>query len=695
MNIDEFRADLEAEINNDALNFGNGTAAAFAERITKLMQEAEYLNGDFQEAFFSGVHSKKRSNFRIDGYIRDETDNSIVLFIVHYSDDGENMTKASAEKNFKMLESFVDAVLRTDLCNDIDESTSVAELAENLKTIRDEKIKFILLTNAKRSYTLKEIKNFFVCDKEVECQIWDIERIFAVYNSLQVRESVKIDFNEICGGLSCIKAANAGDDCESFLCVMPGKILADIYDLYGSRILEGNVRSFLSTKRAVNKKIRETILNRPEKFFAFNNGIAATAKNIELELSTSGLRINSVIDFQIINGGQTTALLSNARFKDKNNLEKIFVQMKLTRIGEMSSDKQEELIVEISRSSNSQNKVTDADFFSTHPFHVEMEKISRRIFAPPQSGFQYQTKWFYERARGQYVQEQMKMTPAQKRNFQRENPKSQVMTKTDFAKYRMSWQERPDIVSKGAQANFTKFAEEISSAWERDKAQFNEHYFKETAALAIMFHAAEKIVSAQSWYNSYRANIVTYSLAIFHHALNKKFPETELNLLEVWKAQSMPDDFEKIFERITFEVNNFITGERPITNVTQWCKQAQCWIDMKKSLRIEIPETFSRWMIGKSEVKEEVNAARKVQTTSFEVDAQTKILSFSGELWKKILNDASSRKLTLPDEKSALTTAMKIPIKIPSPLQCEKLLRLLERLKENGLTYEPDMPQEN
>lgn len=146
---------------------------------------------------------------------------------------------------------------------------------------------------------------------------------------------------------------------------MPGKILADIYDLYGSRLLEGNVRSFLSTKRAVNKKIRETILNPPEKFFAFNNGIAATAKNIELELSTSGLRIKSVVDFQIINGGQTTASLSNARFKDKNNLE----------------------------------------------------KISRRIFAPPQSGFQYQTKWFYERARGKYVREQMKMTPAQQKNF--------------------------------------------------------------------------------------------------------------------------------------------------------------------------------------------------------------------------------------------------------------------------------------
>lgn len=147
------------------------------------------------------------------------------------------------------------------------------------------------------------------------------------------------------------------------------------------------------------------------------------------------------------------------------NICRCFETMKLTRIGEMPTDEQDKLIGEISRSSNSQNKVSEADFFSTHPFHIEMEKISRRILAEPVGGVQYQTKWFYERARGQYVQKQIKMTAAQKRNFQRINPKSQVMSKTDFAKYRMSWQECPEIVSKGAQANFMKFAEEISVAW--------------------------------------------------------------------------------------------------------------------------------------------------------------------------------------------------------------------------------------
>ena len=284
------------------------------------------------------------------------------------------------------------------------------------------------------------------------------------------------------------------------------------------------------------------------------------------------------------------------------------------------------------------------------------------------------------------------MTRAQQQNFQRENPKSQVMTKTDFAKFRMSWEGHPDIVSKGAQANFVKFAEKIDAAWSKP-ARFNEHYFKETAALAIMFRAVEKLVSEQDWYRrtkSFRANIVTYSLAIFRHALKQKFPDMELNLLAVWKAQKFPDDFRKIFTQTTLAVNEFITGTRPIQNVTQWCKQSNCWERMKLSLRVELPEDFSRWMIGRKELREQQEDAVETQTTSLEVDVQAKILSFSGMTWRRIYDDASRRKLLALEERSALSTAMKIPNKIPSPLQCQKLLRLLDRLEENGLTYEAD-----
>ena len=77
MTVDEFRADLEAEIRNDALSFGHGTQATFAEKITSMMREA---------------------------------DNSSALFSIYYTDGSEMMTKTLAERHFKLLETFVDAV---------------------------------------------------------------------------------------------------------------------------------------------------------------------------------------------------------------------------------------------------------------------------------------------------------------------------------------------------------------------------------------------------------------------------------------------------------------------------------------------------------------------------------------------------------------------------------------------------------
>ena len=690
MDFEEFKQDLNINVKNSAFNFGVGKAASFADEVIQLMQDADYLNGDFHEAFFKGIHSKKRSNMRIDGYIQDEVNNNLILFVVHYTEDETNMTKTIAESNFKMLASFVDAAVNTKLYQEIEDSLPIFELVEILKEKAAEisKFIFILLTNAKRSATLVNFKNFFLIEKEVECQIWDIERIFEIYSSMQIREPIKIDFTEYGDGIPCLRA-DSSSSYESFLCVIPGKILADIYDRYGSRLLEGNVRSFLSTKRAVNKKIRASILNEPKMFFAFNNGIAATAKELTIKNNVSGSLITSALDFQIINGGQTTASLSIARFKDKADLDNIFVQMKLTKIGEMDNDHQEKLIEKISRSSNSQNKVSEADFFSTHPFHIEMEKISKRIFAPAVGGIQYQTKWFYERARGQYLQEQMRMTKAQKKIFQQQNPKNQVITKTDFAKYRMTWAENPDIVSKGAQTNFMKFAVVISESWEKDSLQFNERYFKETVALAILWQTIEKIVSSQSWYNSYRANIVTYSLALFHHLMKEKFPKMEFDLISLWNKQTIPEILKEFFSKLTLEVNNYITNpQRKITNVTQWCKQSLCWQGLKESTSIMIPDDFINFMKDKNLTKEAKKEARSDQRIISGIQAQENIVQLDGKIWQKIFIDASNLKLiATQDEAKALKTAMKIPMRIPTDFQCVTLLKLLDRLKENGHTY--------
>jgi hypothetical protein len=382
-------------------------------------------------------------------------------------------------------------------------------------------------------------------DIQVECQIWDVERLFKVCFSGIGRENIEIDFKAYTEkGIPCLEAsAAATDDYRSFLCIMPGKVLANIYDHYGSQLLEGNVRSFLSTKVAVNKKIRETILKAPSMFFAFNNGVSATAMDLVIENTPEGRFITYAKDFQVINGGQTTASLSSARHKDKTDLKDIFVQMKLTEIdADADSDKSGELVRNISRSSNSQNKVSDADIFSTHPFHIRMEQISRRLYAPAVGGSQYETRWFYERARGQYLQAQMRMSKSEKNKFTAQHPKNQLLTKTDFAKVRNTWRGLPHIVSRGAQTNFMNFAEWIDTEWSNSDVKFNEKYFEESVALGILFKHTENVVTHQPWYEQgYRANIVTYSIALFHKLVRSQFPGREVDLQIIWNRQSVPD----------------------------------------------------------------------------------------------------------------------------------------------------------
>ena len=253
----------------------------------------------------------------------------------------------------------------------------------------------------------------------------------------------------------------------SYLAVINGKLLADMYIKYGSRLLEGNVRSFLSVRGKINKGIRNTIRDHPELFFAYNNGIVVTATDIEVKNTSTGLKIKKFTNLQVINGGQTTASIANAVLQDnaEDKVNCINVPMKLTVV---NAQRANEMIPNIARYANSQNKVDESDFFSNSPFHVRIEELSRKVYAPPANGIPYETIWFYERAKGQYTQEQMKLTKSEKRNYIKLRPKKQVIKKIDLAKYLMSYNQLPHIVSKGNQYNMRVFADKIEKIWKKD-----------------------------------------------------------------------------------------------------------------------------------------------------------------------------------------------------------------------------------
>lgn len=689
MDAQEYAKDFLEGVRSEAAATGEGKCAVFVRNVAQQLVDAEVLP-DFEGSFYTGTGRGNRK-FRVDGYTLDEFDMAMNLIIADFDEDPDRiLAKTGISQCLTRLSYFAELALNGSLHDVIEPSTPCADLADIIHTYKDRirKFKYHIFTDASVSATIKTVETQPIGTIPTDCQVWSLERLFRICSSDLARQSIEIDFSQFTThGIPCLPVFDAStDDFHSYLCVIPGKILADIYDEYGSALLEGNVRSFLSTKVAVNKKIRETILSKPDRFFAFNNGISATALNVELADTPQGRFVTKVKDFQIINGGQTTASLSNARFRDKADLSSIFVQMKLTEIDETDADKSTELIRNISKSSNSQNKVSDADFFATSPFHIRMEQFSRRMFANASDGSQYETHWFYERARGQYLQAQMRLTPAKKKQFQMQNPKNQLITKTDLAKVMVTWRGRPDIVSRGAQTCFMWFANITDAAWEEDNEQFNEKYYQEAVALTIMHRYLEKAIPMQHWYESgYRANVITYSFASLHHLLSKQKAGLKLDLAMIWIRQTVPDVLCSVLLHIAEIVYSLITSEdRKVVNVTQWCKREECWKYVLAHMSYKLPDEIDSCLCSTDAQKSQERSARKVQRIDSGVKYQKRVLEHDALFWRRLAQFAASKRLLNESSASALKLAVRLPEKLPNSVQCAKLLELLEAAKSEG-----------
>lgn len=384
-------------------------------------------------------------------------------------------------------------------------------------------------------------------------------------------EPIAIDFEQLCGrSIPCLVVPATNDDYQSYLAVVPGDLLAEVYKRYGARLLEMNVRSFLQFTGQVNQGIRKTIINEPHMFLAFNNGIAATAEEVELvDLPSGGKAIKSVRELQIVNGGQTTASILHTRQKDKAVVDKVFVQMKLSVI--KKRDEISSIVNRISEYANSQNKVSRADLTANSPFHVEIEKLSRLIWSPPQPDVSHQTRWFYERARGQYKNElDRQLGTKQKNAFLAQTPKSQLLVKEELAKYLNVWAKLPHYVVQGNQKNYRVFVESLKT--KKDQKPDSE-FFEDLIAKAILFRSAEKIYGVKpNALGDLRYVTVPYTLAYLNQATNGK-----LNLSRIWKQQRISDALRTMLPNLMMQIETYIKGNAPGSLYGEWAKKESCW----------------------------------------------------------------------------------------------------------------------
>jgi hypothetical protein len=692
IDVNEYRKDFLEGVKANAEGNGDGTTASFVHEAATCLSDFNVIP-DYTPVFYNDI-GKRNKRLRADGYAIDDFDWAVNLLIADYSgsEEPETITATQANQIFDRLRSFTEEALFGQLNQRVDISTAEYDLIERLRTCRQliRKFKFYLITDKLASERIDNFSGSTLEGIPIEYHLWDLSRFCRVAAAESGLDELEIDFTKHSPvGLPCIEASETTTiNIKSYLCVLPGEALANIYDEYGSRLLEANVRSFLSTKVSVNKNIRETILRFPELFFAYNNGIAATATKIITESNGSSKYIKSAKGFQIVNGGQTTASLSNARFKDKADISRIFVQVK---ISEIDSGASETIIPSISRSSNSQNKVTEADFFSNHPFHVQFEKISRKLYASAIGGAQHETHWFYERARGQYLQAQARMTKAEKAKFAVQNPRNQMVTKTDLAKYHNSWNGIPHKVSMGSQKNFLEFANRITTDWERNQAIFNDSYFKQSIALAIMFKQAEKIVSSQEWYEKgYRANIVTYSIAYLSSMLKTKYPEKCFDFGKIWKQQDLDPSLQKQLSIISKAVFDTLTAnDRGIQNVTEWSKREGCW-ERIKTLKVEwVPKTHD-WLIDKEEAESIKKQSIRYEEEEQKINHQIEVVKLGPQYWQNILQWGQSKNLLYsPEEQVVLLRASRMTSnKLPNDFESKKLLEIQQRLLSEGFKIE-------
>lgn len=690
MELEDYRKELLEEIRANASAQNESKANMFVRTLCDYLVDLEVITS-YEECFISIASAKdKRRTIAMDAYSYDSVDKSLTLIAAIYNDSDDEVTlgKSDVIKLFTKVENLMKEVFDNLLNKKFDMSTNQYDFINEFSDKQEDitKIRILIITDSVVSKSLSKLESGNLNGITVEYGIWDISRFYNVIGTGDYKENLEVDFKKYApNGIPLLYANNEGSEYKSYLGVIPAEVLANVYDEYGSRLLEGNVRSFLSIRGSVNKNIRRSILNEPEMFFAYNNGISATATNIELQYVENMAYLVKAKDFQIVNGGQTTASLSTVKFKDKADLSKVFVQMKLT---EVEGEDAVKIIPKISRCSNSQNKVNEADFFATSGFHIRMEQISRRMYAPAIGGNQYDTHWFYERARGQYLQEQLKMTPSQKKTFTNQNPKSQLITKTDLAKYVNSWEGLPHTVSKGAQANFLAFANEVDPKWRENDEIYNEQYFKDTISKAILFKSIEKLVSSQPWYqNAYRANIVTYSIALFAYKVKNEFKGYDFDFSKIWNRQEVPKDILEIFVEITEKVFNSITAPgRATMNVTQWCKKQICWEQIKK-IEINLDNNILKYLIDRFEKRKKVSEGKKDQKFINEVEAQTKIISLGEAYWQKVLKFGREKGLIDNEDEKILSVVVSMnATRIPNKKQCNHLFDLVEKLQDEGFS---------
>ena len=235
-----------------------------------------------------------------------------------------------------------------------------------------------LVTNI-REKNLK-IKCCYVTDQKVDYEDDDVEIV-------DINEIIQKLWDRIkkpaAGKKSSLKLEKMLRYENTILGILKLRELTDFVIKNRDYVFESNIRQWMQFKTSVNKGLRDTLQNNPDKFFYYNNGITIVVSDIE-EFGENDLMLHAP---QIVNGAQTSNSILDHAKRTKN----MDGSMTVTIIKADNEQDQNN----ITKYRNSQNSVRGKDLVSLMDFHksVKSQLKNYRYFYEIQAGsFDSKTK---------------------------------------------------------------------------------------------------------------------------------------------------------------------------------------------------------------------------------------------------------------------------------------------------------------
>jgi hypothetical protein len=390
--------------------------------------------------------------------------------------------KTDISKSLKEVVRFIEKTFSNSLIDDVCEARNLQEQLISKKNQNAlDRIDIFIVTDSIIDQEELET-SVFIKSVDLTCRIyyWDIKKWNDLKRNKSKRLPINIDFKENDYRLYNVdfieKVVN--NKLSYFLSIFPGNLISDIYDYNKTRVLENNVRVFLSANRTANKAIRETLKQQEErsKFFCYNNGISATAESVIIE----GGKIVKINDFQIVNGGQTAASIHYAHKKDKSSLDGVFVAVKITAL--KKDDDYSKTVTKISLAANTQTAISSSDFYANNSYLIEIERFSTKN--PVQNKSEKNIYYFFERMKGQY---NVTMSGIGNKRLQQiweqSHPKIFMFNKIDIARWSNIMNELPYIAATGAEKQFIDFMENKNF----EKKEISLGRYKSLVGLGLLF----------------------------------------------------------------------------------------------------------------------------------------------------------------------------------------------------------------